>query len=100
MTLFRLKLLFFSHMLCQKYIKFYLRVKESSMTHFGGEKFISVNETLNHLNYHDVVISGGSLGRILPSRHCYCLFQTFDFFLLFKESSLAHLGREESVTII
>jgi Fic family protein len=39
--------------------------KENSLAPFGGEDsehVISVKETLDHLNYHDVVISGGSLG--------------------------------------
>jgi len=39
--------------------------KENSLAPFGGEEsehVISVKETLDHLNYHDVVISGGSLG--------------------------------------
>ena len=39
--------------------------KEKSLAPFGGEEsehVISVKETLDHLNYHDVVISGGSRG--------------------------------------
>ena len=39
--------------------------KENSLAPFGGEEsehVISVKETIDHLNYHDVVISGGSLG--------------------------------------
>jgi len=60
-----LKLLFISNVLCQKYNKFYLRFKENSLAPFGWKKLkhvISVKETLDHLNYHDVVIFGGSLG--------------------------------------
>ena len=39
--------------------------KENSLAPFGGEDsehVISIKETMDHLNYHDVVISGGSLG--------------------------------------
>jgi len=60
-----LKLLFISNVLCQKYNKFYLRFKENYLAPFSGEEskhVISVKKNLDHLNYHDLVISGGSLG--------------------------------------
>ena len=68
----RLKLLFISNVLCQKYNKFYLRFKEVSLAPFSGEESehdISVKESLTTLITMTWSFPAEALARILPSRH-------------------------------